>query len=177
MAKMGSDGLYHFDCVICGKPSVGHSSKGLICSNCKRSPAYKEYCKKYRYSRPKVPLPESSICITCGEVFKPTGHRQLNCPKCRKPSRHENRSRFSLMRGYYTKYCYRNGIEPISSQRFKCFKEEIEALPEGSGGKDIYDLIVNGNRNKNIETIEEIDRKARSEGISYGIYVARHYYK
>lgn len=182
MGRKGVDGFYHFDCIICGKPSMSNSPRSIICEECKSSEAYTSYKKRtYKRKRVYAQIPESIECITCGRSFKPTNIQQKNCPECRTPHKIREGSRLALLRGYYTKYCREHGVLPVSVKTFRSFQDKIQALPEGSGGKDIYDLIrslmTNTFKKKPVETIEEIDRKAAKEGLSYGMYVARHYYK
>lgn len=89
--------------------------------------------------------------------------------------------RIKSLRTLYLEYCKFCGATPIVARDFYALGLELlDRLPHGSTKAQVFETVkalTYKPKKKIFDSIEEVDRRAASEGLSYGVYVARHYYK
>lgn len=181
MAFRGTDGHYHFICKICGKPSIGTSGRSEVCNDCKTSGRYQTYKYNQKTGR-NVPYELGQrTCEACGKIFTPNRNYSKYCPNCRKKHMTNEQLRIKSLRTLYLEYCKSSGATPIVARDFYALGLELlDRLPHGSTKAQVFETVkalTYKPERKIFDSIEEVDRRAACEGLSYGVYVARHYYK
>lgn len=134
-------------CKYCKKEFVTHSNSQIFC---------KAECRNLFYSKEQFAIKK---CLGCGKEYKPNACNQQYCSiECR----NRKKPRFCLfcgskLNGVQKKYC-----------NSKCRNEYLKANKNTVTRKAI--------RRKKT-SLADINKKARSEGLSYGQYMAKYGYE